>query len=123
MIANIRHGLALLDAHENDGEQDWTKDAKCARSADPEMWYAPLEVDAPRYRDLNKGERERARRADRNRAKEKCLVCPVRTECLKYALDDGQDYGIWGGLTPDERTKLKNMRAARAAAEREEVTS
>lgn len=32
--------------------------------------------------------------------------CPARQECLDFALDFGLEYGVWGGLTPDERKDL-----------------
>lgn len=32
-----------------------------------------------------------------------CAGCPVRAACLDYALETGQDYGIWGGTSPAER--------------------
>lgn len=39
-------------------------------------------------------------------AKAICQGCPVRRECLASALDGDVDYGVWGGLTFEERTKL-----------------
>lgn len=39
-------------------------------------------------------------------AKAICHRCAVRWECLNYALQTRQRHGIWGGLTPDERTLL-----------------
>jgi len=41
-------------------------------------------------------------------AKQICRSCPVRQLCLAEALraEDGSRYGIYGGLTPDERTEL-----------------
>ncbi|RIY28420.1 WhiB family transcriptional regulator, partial [Bifidobacteriaceae bacterium WP022] len=42
-----------------------------------------------------------------------CRSCDVATECLKCALETNQDYGVWGGLSEDERRTLKR-RAMRA---------
>jgi WhiB family redox-sensing transcriptional regulator len=39
-------------------------------------------------------------------AVEGCMSCPVRGECLVYALAAGERHGIWGGLTPPERETL-----------------
>ncbi len=39
-------------------------------------------------------------------AKAVCQRCPVRWECLGYALETRQRHGIWGGLNPDERSLL-----------------
>jgi WhiB family redox-sensing transcriptional regulator len=36
-------------------------------------------------------------------AKEACAGCPERAPCLAWALDKGEQDGIWGGTTPDER--------------------
>lgn len=49
------------------------------------------------------------------RGKTICRGCPVRTECLDFALQmervsrDGR-YGLWGGLDPDERHRLHRER-------------
>ncbi|MBW5249936.1 WhiB family transcriptional regulator [Streptomyces poriferorum] len=40
-------------------------------------------------------------------AKAVCRSCPVRQECLRWALDNGQDAGVWGGLDETERRALK----------------
>src|SRR5271156_6196727 len=37
-----------------------------------------------------------------------CSRCFVRQECLRYALAKPEVFGIWGGLTPQGRTALKN---------------
>lgn len=39
-------------------------------------------------------------------AKRICAGCEVRAECLTEALENGEDQGIWGGLTRLERRKL-----------------
>ena len=46
-------------------------------------------------------------------AKAVCRRCKVTEMCLQYAMDTGQDSGVWGGLSEDERRALKR-RAARA---------
>lgn len=38
-------------------------------------------------------------------AKAICMTCPVRPECAKQGM--GEEHGIWGGLTEDERRGLK----------------
>lgn len=43
-------------------------------------------------------------------AKAVCEACPVRTECLEFALGTNQEAGVWGGLTEDERRKIKKAR-------------
>lgn len=46
-------------------------------------------------------------------AKVYCRVCPVRLECLTYALATKQPGGIWGGKTIQERNKiLRKIRRA-----------
>lgn len=46
-------------------------------------------------------------------AKAVCRRCPVIELCLAWALDTGQDAGVWGGLGENERRALKR-RAARS---------
>lgn len=48
--------------------------------------------------------------AAQQRAKVVCTGCPVRTECLAYALDHRVEYGIWGGMTERERRALLRRR-------------
>ena len=35
-----------------------------------------------------------------------CASCPVQPECLEYAMEAGERFGIWGGLTEKGRKKL-----------------
>ena len=44
------------------------------------------------------------------KAIEICGTCPVRDECLRTALEQGHETGIWGGLTPAERQLLTGKR-------------
>ncbi|MGX1516480.1 WhiB family redox-sensing transcriptional regulator [Streptomyces collinus] len=48
--------------------------------------------------------------AAQNRAKVLCTGCPVRTECLAYALDHRIEHGIWGGMTERDRRALLRRR-------------
>ncbi|MGI8685011.1 MAG: WhiB family transcriptional regulator [Acidimicrobiales bacterium] len=41
------------------------------------------------------------------RAKVVCRSCPVREQCLEYALETNQESGIWGGTSEDERRRLR----------------
>ena len=71
----------LLGATSED--EDWRVQALCAQT-DPEAFFP------------EKGESPRA-------AKKVCQACPVRAQCLQFALDHNQRYGIWGGLSARER--------------------
>jgi len=41
-----------------------------------------------------------------------CATCPVRAQCLEQALRDREQYGIWGGTTPEQRRRITRRRAA-----------
>ena len=42
-----------------------------------------------------------------------CATCPVTEECLAFALENNQEFGIWGGLTPLERKTRARRRPRR----------
>lgn len=65
----------------------WRLNGTCAGDKS-EMWFADLRAPATR------------------RARTICEACPVRTACLAAALLYGEEYGIWGGVDPDERLVL-----------------
>ncbi|EHK88024.1 WhiB family transcriptional regulator [Saccharomonospora azurea] len=71
--------------------EEWWHSAAC-RDEDPELFF-PVSNMGP-------GAQQTAR------AKAVCARCPVRAECLSYALDNGLDHGIFGGLTEHERRDL-----------------
>jgi WhiB family redox-sensing transcriptional regulator len=65
---------------------DWMRDALCRRK-NADLWYPPLESSSPNeYYTL---------------AKLACHRCPVWSECLE--LGKSETWGMWGGLTPQER--------------------
>lgn len=43
-------------------------------------------------------------------AKRLCARCDVRELCLTWALEHDEEYGIWGGLTPEEREAITRRR-------------
>jgi WhiB family redox-sensing transcriptional regulator len=63
-------------------------DAACA-TTDPELWFPELDS---LWRVAQ--------------AKNICGKCPVKQECLDYALVNKFKDGIWGGLSPTERHRL-----------------
>lgn len=75
--------------------EDWRQRAAC-RDVDPELFF-PVSDTGPG-----------ARQADQ--AKAVCARCPVREQCLDYALDTGLDHGIFGGTTETERRELRRAR-------------
>lgn len=74
---------------------DWRQRAAC-RDEDPELFF-PIGDMGPA-------------RAQIEEAKQVCRRCPVIEPCLQWALETGQDAGIWGGMTEDERRALKRRR-------------
>ena len=49
-------------------------------------------------------------------AKAICAVCPVRAECLDWSIATRQSDGVWGGLTENERRRVRRRRQAAARA-------
>jgi WhiB family transcriptional regulator, redox-sensing transcriptional regulator len=45
-----------------------------------------------------------------------CVDCPVRVECLEYALRHGIDQGVWGGASERQRRRIRRQRRALAEA-------
>lgn len=39
-------------------------------------------------------------------AKATCRACPVKNECLVGSFEDRETFGVWGGLSEDQRRKL-----------------
>lgn len=71
---------------------DWRHDAIC-RDEDPELFF-PVGTSGPALMQIAE-------------AKSVCWRCPVTESCLQWALESGQDAGVWGGMSEDERRALK----------------
>jgi len=83
-VPGVRRRSALDD---DDNALAWQADALCAQT-DPEAFFP------------EKGGSTRD-------AKKICTTCEVKTECLEYALQNDERFGIWGGLSERERRKLR----------------
>jgi WhiB family redox-sensing transcriptional regulator len=49
-------------------------------------------------------------------AKAVCRRCSVIEDCLQWALDSGQDAGVWGGMSEEERRTVKRRGGMRVRA-------
>ncbi|HTX27173.1 MAG TPA: WhiB family transcriptional regulator [Streptosporangiaceae bacterium] len=62
------------------------------------------------------GETGQDREIREAKAKVICARCPVREQCLTYALRNSIKHGIWGGLNREERTRERRRRSPRPQA-------
>jgi len=86
--AGVGQGIAgLMGIGLEADAQSWQERALCAET-DPEAFFP------------EKGGSTRE-------AKRVCVGCPVRMQCLEYALDNDERFGIWGGLSERERRRLR----------------
>lgn len=76
-------------------DQDWRSQAVCART-DPDLWFSPGAV-------------------EHREAKKICRECPVRRQCLAYAMEAPVDHGVWGGMTERERRRHRRLGLAAAS--------
>ena len=77
---------------------DWVHRARC-RDEDPELFF-PIGTTGPAA-------------VQTERAKAICLQCEVRLQCLEWAMATGQDAGVWGGMSEEERRALRRARKRR----------
>lgn len=77
----------------------WRKNAAC-RGADPETFFPIFK----RGRGANL-QSDPAFHA----AMAYCDACPVLEPCRRFAIDTGQDYGIWGGMDEEQRRELRRQ--------------
>jgi hypothetical protein len=71
--------------------KNWRAQALC-REVDPELFF-PVGDGA-------------AAKMQTQKAKAICARCPARGDCLEWALDTGQQSGVWGGLSEAERRRI-----------------
>jgi len=73
------------------GREAWL-DAGACRREDPELFF-PITSSGPSTQQIAA-------------AKAVCQGCGVRSECLHYALETRQSYGVWGGMSEEERLSM-----------------
>lgn len=73
--------------------EEWFKSASCSRE-DPEMFFP-----------------QRAKSKAEADAMQVCRECPVRQECLDYALEHEERFGVWGGVSERERKAMLRRRS------------
>ncbi len=81
----------------------WRQDAAC-RDIDPNLFF-PVGVTGDAVEQIAT-------------AKDICSGCPVRLECLDFAITSNQEFGVWGGTSEDERRALRRQWRARIRAQR-----
>lgn len=79
--------MTILDQFIPEHEQGWAIKAAC-KSSDPDLFFPELG---------QKG----------TEAKKICARCPVRRECLDYAIAHEERFGIWGGMSDRERRRIR----------------
>lgn len=79
---------------------DWRHKAAC-RDEEPELFF-PIGNTGPALMQIDE-------------AKKVCQRCDMTEVCLNWALETGQDAGVWGGMNEDERRSLKRKRARERA--------
>jgi WhiB family redox-sensing transcriptional regulator len=83
----------IVDLVLTDEAEEWQAEALCAET-DPEAFFP------------EKGGSTRAAKSICNGSKN-AAPCPVKDQCLAYALEHDERFGIWGGLAERERRSLK----------------
>jgi WhiB family transcriptional regulator, redox-sensing transcriptional regulator len=98
-MSNVRRSSAALPRP----NWSWQDDGAC-QGEDLSLFFGP------------DGERQPERDIRERKAKAVCTTCPVRIECLNYALARPEKYGTWGGLNEEQRAAERRRRMRRANA-------
>lgn len=94
--AGLTSGRGLPSITEFPDPSGWISQAACA-GMDTELWFCDDSGESYRY------------------ARAVCRNCPVRNDCLEWALDTRTGQGMWGGKSPRERERLRHHQLALVA--------
>jgi WhiB family redox-sensing transcriptional regulator len=72
------------------GMPSWTEEGNC-KGADADIFFPE-------------------RGASTRKAKSICRACSVQEDCLEFAIENSEKFGIWGGLSERERRRIKRQR-------------
>jgi WhiB family transcriptional regulator, redox-sensing transcriptional regulator len=78
----------LTDFEDVAAATSWMSEGMCSQT-DPETFFAPDDAGPNWYTD----------------AITVCQGCPIRSTCLAYAIENGIEYGVWGGSTEADRRR------------------
>ncbi len=95
--AGREYNMAFVDILSGMEDRGWQSRANCM-GVDPDLFFPE-------------------RGASTREAKEVCRGCVAREDCLEYALDNGEKFGIWGGMSERERRRLRRARAIERRAQ------
>lgn len=93
MRANLQYETPITRPAAVSESWEWQLNGAC-RGADGELFFHPY------------GEREPSRSRRERAAQAICATCPVLLECRSYALAAREPYGVWGGLTENDRVEI-----------------
>ncbi|NIL59668.1 WhiB family transcriptional regulator [Salinispora arenicola] len=91
----------MVERRSTDHGDRWRDHSAC-RDEDPELFF-PIGTSGPTLLQVEQ-------------AKAVCRRCPAMDQCLQWALDSGTDFGVWGGLSEDERRELLRKGTRRMTA-------
>lgn len=104
MTRTTDRGWMICNPSGHRGNSHWRDEALCVRH-DPELFF-PVSDSGPS-------------RLQTERAKDICASCPVRVECLEWAIDGAISFGVFGGLSEAERKSLSRRRRSGVLAGRD----
>lgn len=99
MPSRAESGVIDLALHDEDLAPSWQQDAECVHHAG-EVDFFPARGESVRE------------------AKAVCALCPVREDCLEFALRLKVAHGVWGGMSERERRSMRRDRHRAALANR-----
>lgn len=84
--------------------EPWTANSYCSTHPNPDLWFAGEgELRGGTVRQVSAATRQ---------AQSFCnQLCPVKAECLQFALTHNEAFGVYGGLTGPQRAKLTRAAA------------